>query len=78
MPVRVIDASALGALIFVEPDADSVAAVTTGASLIAPTRLPFEVASICRKKCRAVPEHRQRFLNVLSRVGNMGIHYVDI
>lgn len=55
MPGRVIDASALGALVFVKPEADSVAAATTGADLIAPLLLPFEVASICRKnagRCR--------------------------
>lgn len=78
MPGSVIDASALGALVFAEPGADSVVAALTDAELIAPLLLPFEVASICRKKSRALPEQRERFLKVFSRIGNMGIRYAEI
>lgn len=78
MPAEVLDASALGALIFVEAGADSVAAVTAGADLLAPPLLLFEVASICRKKCLARPEHRERYLSIVSRVSNMGIQYLEV
>jgi len=78
MPGRVLDASAVGALVFAEPDADRVEAVTTAAELLAPTLLPFEVASICRKKCRAAPEYRERFLSSLDRFAGMDMHYVEV
>lgn len=39
MPVRVVDASALGALVFGEPQAKEITGLLKGALLIAPTLL---------------------------------------
>ena len=50
MPVKVVDASALGALIFVEPEAEKVVEELSGAKLIAPALIHFELSSICLKK----------------------------
>lgn len=50
MPIKVVDALAVGALLFNEPAADDVAAQLRGCDLAAPTLLPFEVASIAVKK----------------------------
>lgn len=52
----VVDASAIAAIAFDEPDADAVARRLRGLDLIAPTLLPFELASICAKKIRRVPD----------------------
>ena len=56
MHVRVVDASALGALVFAEPEAEVMAKAMSGAKLIAPTLLPYEMASICLKKTRQSPQ----------------------
>ena len=53
MPVSVVDASAVGALLFGEPSAERVATALEGKDLAAPTLLPYEIASICAKKIAA-------------------------
>src|SRR5512143_2517196 len=62
MPVKVIDASALAAVVFEEPDSAAVMAATTGSSLVAPALLRTEVASVCLKEIRARPQQRTAFL----------------
>jgi predicted nucleic acid-binding protein len=58
MPVKVVDASAIAALLFGEPDADAVAAQLAASRLVAPGLLPFELANVCLIKCRRHPEQR--------------------
>lgn len=62
MPVKVIDASALAAVVFEEPDCAAVVAAAAGSSLVAPSLLRMEVASVCLKKIRAHPRRRTAFL----------------
>jgi len=62
MPDKVIDASALVALLFGEPEAERVADRIGGDALIAPSLLPFEVANACLMKIRRRPTGRDAFL----------------
>jgi len=55
MPGKVVDASALGALVFGEPDAEKVAKQLSGSALAAPELLWFELASIALKKTAKHP-----------------------
>lgn len=48
----VVDASALAAVVFSEPDADAVAKRLQGALLAAPSLLGFELANVAWKKAR--------------------------
>ena len=48
--VKVVDASALAATLFVESAADAVAAELREVTLVAPHLLGYELASICQKK----------------------------
>ena len=57
MAARVVDASALGALVFNEPEAVPVARELGEHTLTAPVLLWFELASVCLKKIQA---HRAR------------------
>ena len=66
MPVSVVDASAVGALLFGEPNAERMAAAMEGQSLAAPTLLPYEVASICLKKIAARAHEEQLILDALA------------
>jgi uncharacterized protein with PIN domain len=57
-PVKVVDASALGALLFGEPEAEAVAERLGDARLVAPSLLGFELTNVCLKKSRRHPEQR--------------------
>ena len=58
MPVKVVDASALAALLFGEPEAEAVAERLGDARLVAPALLGFELANICLIKSRRHPDQR--------------------
>jgi predicted nucleic acid-binding protein len=62
MPVKVVDASAIGALVFGEPAAEEIAAYLFGATLAAPALLAFELANIALKKLRRHPHQRAALL----------------
>jgi len=62
MAVKVVDASALAALLFGEPEAEAVADRLEGSSLFAPTLLGYEIASVCLKKLRRDPIRRDVLL----------------
>ena len=57
--IKVVDASALAALLFGEPEADAVAASLEGARLAAPALLGFELANVCLTKMRRHPAQRE-------------------
>jgi predicted nucleic acid-binding protein len=76
--VKVVDASALGALLFGEPAADTVAALLRGGRLVAPALLGYELTSICLKKIRGNPEEHSQFLAALATWDQMGIEIVAI
>ena len=59
MPVKVVDASAIAALLFGEPEAEAVAGRLGDARLVAPALLRFELANACLiKKYARHPEKR--------------------
>jgi predicted nucleic acid-binding protein len=60
--VKVVDASALAALLFGEPEAEDVARRLDGARLGAPGLLDFELANVCVVKCRRHPHQREALL----------------
>ena len=66
MEVKVVDASALAALMFDEPEAESVADRLRGAALIAPSLLQFEILNICVTKLRRRPDLRDLILQAFS------------
>jgi predicted nucleic acid-binding protein len=65
MNVTVVDASAVAAVLFDEPEAEPVLATISG-SLIAPSLLPYELASVCATKLARHPAEAQA---ILSRYG---------
>jgi predicted nucleic acid-binding protein len=56
--VKVIDASALAALVFAEPEAGVVANQLEGARLAAPSLVDFELSNVCLIKMRREPGKR--------------------
>lgn len=56
---KVVDASALAALLFAEPEAETIAQRLEGARLMAPSLLDFELANVCLTKIRRRPDNRE-------------------
>ena len=52
----VVDASAIGAIAFGEPDGPTIAAHLEGETLLAPALLDFELANVALKKARRRPD----------------------
>lgn len=63
--VVVVDASALAALLFGEPDAPSISAALEGYALAAPTLLRYELASVYLKKVRRYAARRSALTDML-------------
>jgi predicted nucleic acid-binding protein len=78
MAVRVVDASALGALLFGEPDGPDVAKRLRGAELIAPALMPFEVANTCVKKMRRHPDQRDALMAAFGMLHRMNVVIVEV
>jgi predicted nucleic acid-binding protein len=79
MPDKVIDASAMAALVFGEPEADEIADRIRGAGLHAPILIDFELASVCLKKLRQYPKQRAALLAGHALAKQMAVrkHSVD-
>jgi predicted nucleic acid-binding protein len=56
MAIKVVDSSALAAILFDEPEADIVADRLFGATLVAPSLLSYELANVCSLKMGRYPE----------------------
>ena len=78
MAVKVVDASALAALLFGEPEAEAVAERLSGARLVAPGLLAFELANVCLIKCRRHPDQRSDLTAALRLRGRLGVEEVAV
>ena len=78
MPVKVVDASAIGALLFGEPEGPDIANRLSGSRLAAPELLFFEVASVCLKKLKLYPDHRQSILKAFEMLRRLTIESVEV
>ena len=75
---KVVDASALAALLFDEPEAASVARKLQGGTLLAPTLLGFELANVCLMKIRRHPQFQAEFLAAFRARENLRIETVEV
>ncbi len=78
IPVKVIDASALAAIIFAEPESESVAVNLAGAMLVAPNLLSYEMANICLKKMRKHPDQRDFYAEEFAAFMRYDVELVDV
>jgi len=76
--VKVVDASALAALLFGEPEAEAVAGRLDGARLVAPSLLAFELANVCLMKCRRHPKRRKALLAAFRLRGRLGVEEIAV
>ena len=76
MAVKVIDASALAALLFGEPEAEAVVGRLGDARLVAPSLLGFELANVCLLKCRRHPEQEPALTRAFRLRDRLGVEEV--
>jgi predicted nucleic acid-binding protein len=65
-PIKVVDASALGALAFGEPEAEGVSTAMSNGALVAPLLIWFELSSICLKKIKRHPDQKINLLKAFN------------
>jgi predicted nucleic acid-binding protein len=75
--IRVVDASAIGALVLGEPEKPWVEALTNEVELIAPPLLVFELGNICWKKLRRFPQQADVLLAAWSAWCDAGLVRVE-
>jgi len=78
MDVKVVDASALAAIMFDEPEGEVVAVRLEDARLIAPVLLGFEIANVCLTKLRRDPEARAAILEAFVLQGGLTIESAHV
>jgi predicted nucleic acid-binding protein len=78
MPAKVVDASALAAVIFSEPEGEEVASRLGEDLLLSPQLLRFEVANICWKKLRKHPDRRDALLAAHEMLDRMEIQEIAV
>lgn len=76
--VKVVDASAIAAVLFVEPDGESVVRQLSSCSLRAPVLLPFEVASACLKKARRDPAQAEAMIKAYGMLATMAVELMPV
>ena len=78
MAVKVLDASALGALVFGEPEAEAVAETLSDSTLVAPYLLWFEVASIAFKKIARHPVYSKQIREAFRMAEQLEIELLEV
>ena len=78
MPTSVLDASALAALTFAEPDARQIVTSLGDDDLVAPSLLWHEMANVCITKIRSYPTEREKILGAFRMAGNLRIQILDV
>jgi len=78
MAVKVVDASALAAVVFDEPEGEEIAARLEGATLVAPALLGFEIVNVCLTKLRRHPELRTSILEAFILQGGVSIGPAEV
>jgi len=76
--LKVVDASALAALLFGESKAEAIADRLEGCSLAAPSLLRYEIGSVCFKKVARYPKKQSALLQALALMETMDIREVGV
>lgn len=76
---KVVDASAVAALIFGEPSGEAVKQAIAGAALMAPALLPIEICSVFLAKLKKEPSQRLGLVEGLGRYSDLDVqlHNID-
>jgi predicted nucleic acid-binding protein len=75
---KVVDASALAALLFAEPEAETIAKRLADARLAAPSLLDFELTNVCLTKMRRQPSDREAIRAAFSLLHRLRVETVAV
>lgn len=78
MGVKVLDSSAVAAILFGESEAASIVAALQQDSLITCALLPFEVANVCLRKIRRYPAQRREIISAYECLAQMELEILDV
>ncbi len=78
MELRVVDASAIAAILYAEPEADAVADWLEGKRMVAPSLIGYVLASVYQKKAASYPEQRSALLTALRCYPQLGVEEVRV
>ena len=76
--ILAVDASAVAAVVFGEPEADEMANYFEDETLVAPALIDFELANVGLKKLRRRPEQAADIIAALKRAAGMRIDRVAV
>ena len=76
--IKVVDASALAAILFAEPEAEAIAERLKGARLAAPSLLEYELANVCLTKIRRQPSQREALRAAFRLVQRLKVETVAV
>lgn len=76
--VKAVDASAIAALLFGEPEGEVVARRLDGARLVAPSLITFELANVCLMKGRRNPDQRDRLVAAFLLRERLGVEAMEV
>jgi predicted nucleic acid-binding protein len=76
--VKVVDASALAALLFGEPEGDGVVSRLGDARLVAPALLSFELANVCLVKSRRHPAQAAALAAAFALRRRLGVEEIEV
>lgn len=75
---KVVDSSAVAAVLFKEPDGDLSFGRMAGSRLLAPSLLRYELANVCLTKMRRQPDQRAVLRANFSMLDELAIELVDV
>lgn len=78
MARSVVDASAVSAVLFKEPEEAQIADRLRHRTLIAPSILPYEVANVCLTKMRRDPDGADRYRAGWALIERLNIRIMDV
>jgi predicted nucleic acid-binding protein len=78
MDAKVVDVSAIAALLFTETQAETVEVQLRDASLWAPSLFEYELANVCLMKCRRHPDQRDALMAAFDHRIDLGIEMLTV
>jgi predicted nucleic acid-binding protein len=75
---KVADASAIAAILFLEPGYEAMEEALSGCELYAPALIRFELANVCLKKIKTRPAERNAILEAFASFDEFGVRERDI
>ena len=75
---KVVDVSAIAALLFQEPRGEAVVGQLEGYRLVAPSLFSYELTNVCIVKCRRFPAERDKVLAAFALRGRLEIEKLAV